>query len=133
MNKREIGAMGETAVCRYLEERGYTILERNFTAARVGEIDIIASKGEELHFVEVKSRKIGSMVSGVESVTLRKQKRIIATTYYYFQKRDTYESDWYIRYDIATVNLWKGRVIDIDYLEAAFDETDIDLSDVSWY
>ncbi len=126
MNRRAIGTIGESAVCRYLEERGYTIRDRNFTV-RGGELDIIAEKGEDLCFVEVKSRRAGSQESGDEAVDTAKQHRIIRTAYRYIEKYDIDETAWYIRYDIAVVTMWQGEVIDIDYLENAFDESDFSL------
>jgi Holliday junction resolvase-like predicted endonuclease len=52
--KRELGDKGEEVVCRYLEDKGYRILERNYWKPW-GEIDIIAEKASKLSFVEVKS------------------------------------------------------------------------------
>jgi len=43
----------ESRAATYLEEKGYTILERNYTI-RGGELDIIAMKGQILTFIEVK-------------------------------------------------------------------------------
>ena len=52
--KREIGDLGEGIVCKYLENKGYSVVERNYLRPW-GEIDVIARKGEVLHFIEVKS------------------------------------------------------------------------------
>ena len=52
--KREIGDLGEGIVCRYLENKGYVVIERNYLR-KWGEIDIVATKAGILHFVEVKS------------------------------------------------------------------------------
>ena len=67
----EIGRLGETAVCRQLEQQGYSIVRRNF-CVRGGEIDIIAENGEYLAFVEVKTRKPNSLTSGFDDVTAKK-------------------------------------------------------------
>jgi putative endonuclease len=53
---QKIGQIGENIACKYLQNKGFTILERNFTL-KCGEIDIIAHKGEELRFIEVKATK----------------------------------------------------------------------------
>ena len=42
--KQKIGKIGEDIACKYLENKGFTILERNFTV-KAGEIDIIANRG----------------------------------------------------------------------------------------
>ncbi len=50
------GQIGETRACRYLQHRGFTILERNQRLGR-GELDIIARRGELIIFVEVKAHR----------------------------------------------------------------------------
>ncbi len=55
-NKRAKGKTGEEIACKYLESRGYKIIERNYQYGH-GEIDIVAMDGNELVFVEVKTRK----------------------------------------------------------------------------
>lgn len=52
--KSEIGQIGEEIACRYLTERGFRVKERNYRK-KWGELDIIAEKDDELHFVEVKT------------------------------------------------------------------------------
>ncbi len=47
---------GERAACRYLERRGYLLLASRYRNA-LGEIDLIMQDGEEIVFVEVKSRR----------------------------------------------------------------------------
>ncbi len=123
MTKKELGRMGEQAVCYYLEALGYEILSRNFQI-RGGEIDIVAAKGEDLCFVEVKTRSLDGDESGVEAVTHKKCRLLIRAAYAYCEKHDIDADDWYIRYDIADVTAHHGRIIDIDYLENAFSETD---------
>lgn len=65
------GALGEQAAVDYLRQNGFLIVERNY---RVGkdEIDIIASRYDELHFVEVKTRKFGSLTTPEEAINERK-------------------------------------------------------------
>ena len=55
-NKRAKGKAGEDLACKYLEACGYRIIERNYQYGH-GEIDIVAMEGDELVFIEVKSRK----------------------------------------------------------------------------
>ncbi|MBU6323642.1 YraN family protein [Patescibacteria group bacterium] len=53
-SKKEIGALGEEVACEYLKRHGFRIVDRN-VARKTGELDIVASEGETLHIVEVKS------------------------------------------------------------------------------
>jgi Holliday junction resolvase-like predicted endonuclease len=53
--KDPLGDRGENHAARYLRERGYKILLRNFRCP-LGEIDIVARDGRTLVFVEVKTR-----------------------------------------------------------------------------
>ena len=122
MKPAETGHLGEEAVCRWLEEQGYHIQVRNFRI-RGGEIDIVADKGDELCFIEVKTRKPDAQESGFEAVDRRKQRLLIRAAYAYCEKYAISDEDWYIRYDIAAVTIWQNQVIDIDYLENAFDES----------
>lgn len=123
MKPTELGKLGETAVCYYLEALGYQILARNFRI-RGGEIDIVAARDSDLCFVEVKTRSLDSMESGLEAITERKRRLLMRAAYAYCEKYDINEDDWYIRYDAAEVTAHNHRIIDIDYLENAFDETD---------
>ena len=53
-NTKEIGNLGEGIAARYLEEHGFEILDRNYWR-KWGELDIVASKQDIVHFVEVKT------------------------------------------------------------------------------
>ncbi|MEA1892504.1 MAG: YraN family protein, partial [Campylobacterota bacterium] len=51
---RAKGNLAEEKACTFLYSNGFTVVEQNFYS-RFGEIDIIATKDEVLHFIEVKS------------------------------------------------------------------------------
>ena len=53
---REVGKKGEEIAAKYLQSKGYKILERNYST-KFGEIDLIVSKNNILSFVEVKLKK----------------------------------------------------------------------------
>ena len=50
----ETGKIGEDIAVKWLSDREYNVLERNYRK-KWGEIDIIAEKGTDLHFIEVKA------------------------------------------------------------------------------
>ena len=49
------GDASEDLATAFLEQEGFVIVERNYFARKLGEIDIIARKGGVLHFIEVKA------------------------------------------------------------------------------
>lgn len=120
MNIGKTGSEGEKRVAEFLRSRGFSIIKRNYLC-RYGEIDIIAENQEFLLFVEVKTRKEQSLVSGVEAVDAFKQKRILLTANDYIAKT---ESEKQPRFDIAEVtvcNKEDGNLgYRLNYIENAF-------------
>jgi putative endonuclease len=51
---QKIGRVGEETACKFLVKQGFDIVDRNYLK-KWGEIDIIAKKGSNLHFIEVKT------------------------------------------------------------------------------
>jgi putative endonuclease len=83
-----IGVLGEDIACKYLQKKGYIIIERNFQNTRgykYGEIDIIAQYENRLVFVEVKTRlvKKDEIIIPEENISPTKLRHLetIASTY----------------------------------------------------
>ena len=123
MTTRDIGNAGEEFTAKYLLQKGYTIKATNYTM-RGGEIDIIAVKDEIIAFVEVKSRKANSMVSGFEAVTKSKQIHIIKTAQKYYCETNC---NLQPRFDVASVIIQNGIIKAIDYIENAYDVSDTNI------
>lgn len=51
---QKTGQLGEDLAVRYLREKGFSIISRNYTVKQ-GEIDIVAKKGATIYFFEIKS------------------------------------------------------------------------------
>ncbi|NLD20121.1 MAG: YraN family protein [Clostridiales bacterium] len=75
MGNKRIGMIGEEAAAMFLEENGYRLVRRNYRC-KVGEIDIIASKGSVLCFAEVKTRQNFNYGRPCESITEEKKKHM---------------------------------------------------------
>ena len=78
------GVLGEVRAEQTLTQKGYTILARNFVSPG-SEIDLIATDGRVIAFVEVKTRT-GRYAMGREAVTKTKQKRICKGAVYYLMR-----------------------------------------------
>lgn len=100
----EIGRLGEDIAGRYLEDRGYKIVERNYRK-KWGEIDIVAKKSNSLHFVEVKagiSRETGGY-RPEEHVHSKKLERLHRTIQSYLVEHKQEDVDWQL--DVLAVDL----------------------------
>ena len=122
LKKKELGAKGEEIAVRYLQSREYKILERNYRI-RFGEIDIIAEQGENLVFIEVKTRADKYFGSPFESVTVRKQKQLSKVALEYISKKDWHNRP--ARFDVVGIELQEGentfQNAAIELLQNAFD------------
>lgn len=116
MTNKEIGYIGENFTARFLISKGCEILARNFTI-RGGEIDIIAKKGNLIHFVEVKSRKRSPLAKGDQAITKTKIAHIVRTANAYISK---FEIDCNCIFDVALVEIDNGSVTDFKYIQRAF-------------
>jgi putative endonuclease len=67
-----IGKAGEELAEKYLTEKGYKIIERNFRSRR-GEIDLVAFDHEALAFIEVKNYSFKSYLSPLSSISREKK------------------------------------------------------------
>ena len=77
-----LGKQGEEIAARFLQERGCSIVARNYRTP-VGELDLIASDSQHLLFIEVKTRR-GTLFGGpAEAVGARKQRQIIRAAQWY--------------------------------------------------
>ncbi len=77
---RNKGNIAEEKASSFLSNLGFKIIERNFYAKKLGEIDIIAKKDSSYHFIEVKSANEYEIA--VNNITPSKLKRSID---YYLQ------------------------------------------------
>ena len=116
------GRLGEEAAARFLEQRGWRILTRNFRT-RFGEIDIVARDGATLVFVEVKTRSSARFGAPAEAVDTTKRRRLSKTALHYMMREHLIGVP--ARFDVASVFLdGQGQVARIEILENAFDFTE---------
>jgi putative endonuclease len=85
MTTKNRGDYNEQRATSYLEDNGFVIIERNYYARKLGEIDIIASKESVLHFIEVKSAFAD--FDPIYNITKGKLKKVINSAYYFMKER----------------------------------------------
>jgi putative endonuclease len=98
-----------------LVELGYKIVAKNYFC-KLGEIDLIATQGGDLVFVEVRSRHSEEALNPLFTLDQRKIKRVIKAAKFYIINKDI---DSPMRFDVVIVTL--GPNPDIEIIQNAFD------------
>ncbi|HAG57397.1 MAG TPA: YraN family protein [Ruminococcaceae bacterium] len=111
MTTREIGAQGETFAAQILQEQGMKILSRNYYTP-YGEIDLIVLDKGCIAFVEVKTRRTGSVTRPAEAVDRRKRERIIRSAVCYLME---YPVDLQPRFDVFEIVTKKGKTFSVQF------------------
>lgn len=113
-----LGLKGEDAAEVYLKKNGFKVLLRNFRC-RGGEIDLIAEKKGELHFVEVKTRKDLGFGNPYEAIGYTKQTRISRAAQYFIMKNSRWSNNPKV-FSVMSVNYIKTPP-EIDFISNAFE------------
>jgi putative endonuclease len=117
--RRRLGQCGEDLAAAYLQRLGYELIARNWRT-RAGEVDIIASDGDCLVFVEVRTRRAATggappfLGRPEESITPRKQLRLNAMVEAYL-----FEAPWpgSWRIDVVALELDSdGAIVRMNHL-----------------
>ncbi len=113
----DTGRRGEQAAVDYLRRAGYAILERNWRSGRY-ELDIVARRWDELHFVEVKTRRAGGLTTPEEALTPRKFSALRrAAEAYMAQHRVCLEP----QFDLAAVDVFPDGTLCVRFTERAME------------
>ena len=112
----ELGALGEQIAVDYLIERGYHIIERNWSNGHK-EIDIVAKDDDTIVIVEVKTRRSTYLVEPETAVDVFKQRNLIWAANS-FVNRFQYDND--IRFDIISIVIDRNNEKRIEHIEDAF-------------
>lgn len=114
--KKDKGKLGEDIAVKFLVDKGYKILERNYRYGH-GEIDIIAMDGDVLVFVEVKMRFSDKFGAPEDSVTIAKRRQLKKIAGAFLETHDVSFSE--CRFDFIGV-MFKDRKFQINHIENAF-------------
>jgi putative endonuclease len=118
--RRSLGSFGELAAAAHLQRRGASIIARNWRCP-IGEIDLVARLGDQLLFVEVKTRRCGDLAPET-CVGPAKGRRLARLAYAYLAAEGTPpETPW--RIDVIAVEVdGGGRVARLEQIESAVGE-----------
>jgi putative endonuclease len=109
--------VGENIAAAYLQRLGYSILARNYRC-RGGEIDLVATDGPVIVFVEVKTRRRTEWGGPLEAVDARKRRRMAMAANHFLLGRCRGEPA--VRFDVIGI-LWRAGTPDIEHVVNAFD------------
>lgn len=111
----DLGKLGEDLAAKHMLSLGYKILDRNWIYQKK-ELDIVATDGEYLVIVEVKSRSTDFFEHPSDAITLPKIKFICRATQGYVDLKDI---DMEVRFDVISV-IKRNSKFEIEHIEDAF-------------
>lgn len=112
-----LGKEGERVAERYLQKKGYVLVERNYRCP-AGELDLIVLDRRVVVFVEVKTRTGLGFGSPLEAVEFRKQRKMIQVAQFFLAEKRLQQRD--ARFDVIGVS-WLGRKPVVEHIENAFE------------
>jgi len=116
-----LGAEGEARAATHLKRRGYRIVARNVRAGGV-EIDLIASRGRLIVFVEVKTRRSRRAGLPEEAVDARKRARLVRGAAAWLHEH--WRPGARARFDVIVCEVAPDSTWRLRHLPAAFDAGD---------
>ena len=114
--RSRLGAQGERIAEAHLESLGIAIETRNYRT-RYGEVDLVARNGEETVFVEVRTKRSTAYGTPEESLTPRKQARLVKAAQGYLIEHGRESAPW--RIDLVAITLQLDGPAHISHIESA--------------
>ena len=113
----ETGRAGERAAAEYLRRAGYEICALNWRSGRY-ELDIVARKAGIVHFVEVKTRRAGSLTPPEAAATQRKFRALTRAAARYLRT-----AGWQgeVQFDLAAVDVMPDGHMEVRLVEQAME------------
>lgn len=119
--RSRLGTQGERIAEAHLESLGLVVEGRNYRT-RFGEIDLVARDGDETVFVEVRTKRSAAYGTPEESVTPRKQARLVKAAEQYLAERELAGTSW--RIDLVAITLQPDGPAHISHIESAVEAPD---------
>ena len=112
----ELGKYGEQLAGVYLTEKNFLIMQTNWKYSWY-EIDIIASKNNMIHFIEVKTRSNHRFGYPEEGVDKKKMKRLMKAAEQYLHLHPVWK---HVQYDIISISVRKNGLPEFFFIEDVY-------------
>lgn len=124
MDSKKVGNLGEKIAEKYLKNKGYEILDKNYSFRipgnpQKGEIDMVAKKSDIISFIEVKTlRGRVALINPEEKVDFWKQRKLVKTAESWLMKKKIpLNSKWQI--DVIGIKIVPNKKVEISHFENA--------------
>lgn len=112
----DLGKQGEEMAVTWLVEQGYKILHCNWRYLKY-EVDIIASKDDKLHIVEVKTLHYPSIGNPEDSVTKKKFRFLVNATDEFLYQHPGFKD---VRFNILSITIHKDKKPEFFFIEDVY-------------
>jgi putative endonuclease len=112
-----LGIKGENLAVKFLKEKGYRIIERNYKTP-IGEIDIIAQDGNTIVFIEVKTRTDEFFGQPFEAVNKKKRRKLKNVALLYLKR---HVREFSVRFDVLSIFYRENGKSEINHIKDAFE------------
>ncbi|MDQ6757772.1 MAG: YraN family protein [Bacteroidota bacterium] len=107
------GNLGENMAVKYFADKGYNIIQKNWRHKN-WEVDLIASKNNTLHFIEVKTRRTATFGYPEDDVGKRKIKYLMSAAEEFL----LIFPEWkLIQFDILSITMEKNKPYEFFFIE----------------
>ncbi len=118
-SRKALGAFGESAALGHLHRQGYELLARNWRCS-LGEIDLVARQGDQVVFIEVRTRRNDHQGPPEASLGPAKRKRLVALAYQYVAEHACEHLAW--RIDLIAIDVRNGQVSRLEHIHDAIED-----------
>lgn len=119
--RSRFGSSGEEFAARYLEAHGFRLVDRN-ARTPVGELDLVCERGNEVVFVEVKTRASSAFGYPEESVTRTKQQHLVRAAHAYMAAHRSLLGRRF-RIDVVAITIGRGVAPEIIHIPYAVERS----------
>lgn len=114
ITNREFGHKGEQLAVSFLQDKGYEIIEQNWQAGKLGEIDIVALFKNEICFIEVKTRQHQGQGWPEQAVTADKIRHLLNAVELYLGQHQNLKFSWHLEV-VAIILSGDNQIMDIKH------------------